>query len=405
MRLDVRTVRLRLAAPLRISRSVTTERDAVRLALSHGGLTGHGEAVSSVYLGLPTDRIHRELRTLRPALERFPDPEQALADLRAGAAPFAPPPAGPPAGVLAAVEAALLDLVGKRAGEPVHRLLGRADPVAAATARTIGIDPPARAAVQAARLADAGFTVLKVKAGAPDPGLDLARVQAVREAAPDARLLLDPNGAWTPAQALELLPAFAAIGVEAVEQPIAPGRPDELAAVAERSPVPVIADEDAVDYEDACRLAGRVHGVNLKLAKCGGVHQVLRIAEALRGSGTELMLGCLAASSLGIAPAVHLADRARWLDLDGHLLLAHDPWQGIGGADGTVRTPDRAGLGVLPAPGPAGAAGEERPEPLAGAAAGPFPGARADHRAQPPAQPHPEPFVEPFDQCRPVAGR
>ncbi|MEV0532104.1 dipeptide epimerase [Kitasatospora sp. NPDC050463] len=356
MRLDVRTVRLRLAEPLRISRSVTVERDAVRLAVRHDGLTGHGEAVASDYLRLPAERIRRELAGLRPALERLPDPDQALADLRCGAAPFKELSAG----VLAAVEAALLDLAGKRAGEPVHRLLGRSAPVAVATARTIGIEPPARAADQAARLATAGFTVLKVKAGSADPADDLARVRAVREAAPGARLLLDPNGAWTEEQAHRLLPAFAAAGVEAVEQPIAPGDPDALAAVAERSPIPVIADEDAVDYEDACRLAGRVHGVNLKLAKCGGVHQVLRIQAALRGSGTELMLGCLVAGSLGIAPAVHLADRARWVDLDGHLLLAEDPWQGIGGTDGTVRTSDRAGLGVRPAP-----AGEPAPGPAA----------------------------------------
>ncbi|MFD0277923.1 dipeptide epimerase [Kitasatospora sp. NPDC127111] len=349
MRLDVRTTRLRLSEPLRISRSVTTERDAVQLAVRHGGLTGHGEAVSSGYLRLPTDLIRRELRALRPGLERHPDPETALVELRRGAAPFKELPAG----VLAAVEAALLDLAGKRAGAPVHRLLGRLAPVAAATARTIGIEPPARAAARAARLAADGFAVLKVKAGTADPAEDLDRVRAVRDGAPGARLLLDPNGAWTPEQALRLLPAFAAAGVEAVEQPVPPGRPAQLAAVARHSPLPVIADEDAVGYEDACRLAGRVQGVNLKLAKCGGVHQVLRIQAALRGSGTELMLGCLAASSLGIAPAVHLADRARWIDLDGHLLLAHDPWQGIGGADGTVRTPDRAGLGVLPATAPA----------------------------------------------------
>ncbi|MGV9268988.1 dipeptide epimerase [Kitasatospora sp. NPDC003701] len=356
MRLDVRTVRLRLAEPLRISRSVTVERDAVRLTVGHDGLTGHGEAVASGYLRLPAALIRRELGELRPTLERLPDPDQALAELRSGTAPFKELSAG----VLAAVEAALLDLAGKRAGEPVHRLLGRPAPVAAATARTIGIEPPARAAGQAARLAAAGFTVLKVKAGSVDPADDLARVHAVREAAPGARLLLDPNGAWTGELAHRLLPAFAAAGVEAVEQPIAPGDPDALAAVAERSPIPVIADEDAVGYEDACRLAGRVHGVNLKLAKCGGVHQVLRIRAALRGSGTELMLGCLVASSLGIAPAVHLADRARWIDLDGHLLLAHDPWQGIGGADGTVRTPDRAGLGVLPAPAARPLPGEAR---------------------------------------------
>ncbi|MFI9329771.1 dipeptide epimerase [Kitasatospora sp. NPDC052868] len=353
MRIAVHTVRLRLARPLRISRSVTTERDAVRLAVSHGGLTGHGEAVSSAYLQLPTDRILRELEALRPGLERLPDPECALAELQRGAAQFKEPAAG----VLAAVDAALVDLVGKRAGAPVHQLLGRLAPVAAPTARTIGIEEPARAAVQAARLDAAGFTVLKIKAGSADPAEDLARVRAVAEAAPQARLLLDPNGAWSPSTARRLLPAFAALGVEAVEQPIAPGRPEELAALAAHSPLPIIADEDAVGYEDAVRLAGRVHGVNIKLAKCGGVHQALRIHAALQGSGTELMLGCLAASSLGIAPAVHLADRARWVDLDGHLLLAHDPWQGIGGADGTVRTPDRAGLGVLPVRTPDQAAG------------------------------------------------
>ncbi|RZB18809.1 dipeptide epimerase, partial [Streptomyces sp. F001] len=148
------------------------------------------------------------------------------------------------------------------------------------------------------------------------------------------------------AQAAALLPRFADLGVEAVEQPVAPGDPEALGALAERSPLPVIADEDAVDLADARRLAGRVHGVNVKLAKCGGVHAALRIAEAIEGSGTALMLGCLTASTLGLAPAVHLADRARWADLDGHLLLAHDPWTGIGGADGFVRAGDLPGLGI-----------------------------------------------------------
>ena len=107
------------------------------------------------------------------------------------------------------------------------------------------------------------------------------------------------------------------------------------------------------------RLAGRVHGVNVKLAKCGGVHAALRIAELIEGSGTELMLGCLTASTLGIAPAVHLADRARWIDLDGHLLLADDPWTGIGGADGVrTRQPTRRGSesARAPEPGPGGGA-------------------------------------------------
>ncbi|MEU7106912.1 dipeptide epimerase [Streptomyces sp. NPDC046215] len=344
MKSTLRTTRLRLAEPLRISRSVMDARDAVWLSVEHGGARGHGEAVASVYYGLDSATLGRLLREAAVELGRFAEPESALEALRDGGLL----PAGTPPAVTAAVDAALLDLVGKRAGTPAHHLLGTPEPPAAATARTIGIMPPVRAALRARCLADSGFTVLKIKGGSPDPGDDIGRVKAVREGAPHARLLLDPNGAWTPARAKELLPRFAELGVEAVEQPTAPGDPEGLARLAETSPLPVIADEDAVGLEDARRLAGRVHGVNVKLAKCGGPHAALRIAEALAGSGTGLMLGCLTASSLGIAPAVHLADRARWVDLDGHLLLADDPWQGIGGTDGTVRAADRAGLGVRP---------------------------------------------------------
>ncbi|MGW0707489.1 dipeptide epimerase [Streptomyces sp. NPDC002643] len=343
MKVTQRTVRLELTEPLRISRSTMSARDAVWLTVEHDGEYGHGEAVTSVYYGLDADTLGRHFASVATDLVRFRDPEGALDALRDGelatAAEF------PPA-VTAALDAALLDLVGKRAGHPVHRLLGAPSAPVAATARTIGITPPAQAGAEARRLAANGFEVVKVKAGAPDPEDDIERVRVVRDAAPGVRVLLDPNGAWTPAQADALLPRFADLGVEAVEQPLAPGDPEALAALAERSPLPVIADEDAVSLDDVRRLAGRVHGVNVKLAKCGGVHAALRIAEEIEGSGTELMLGCLTASTLGLAPAVHLADRARWVDLDGHLLLAHDPWTGIGGEDGRVRTTDLPGLGV-----------------------------------------------------------
>ncbi|MBQ0827394.1 dipeptide epimerase [Streptomyces tagetis] len=344
MKARLRTVRLALAEPLRISRSTLTARDAVWLSVEHDGAGGHGEAVSSVYHALPTGELERRLAAVGAGLARFPDPETALEALREGRVPGAG--TGTPPAVTAAAEAALLDLAGQRAGLPVHQLLGITEPPVAATARTLGITGPAQAADLARRLAESGFRVLKVKAGSPDPEDDLERVRVIRDAAPAARLLLDPNGAWTPARAAALLPRFAELGVEAVEQPIAPGDPEQLAALARRSPLPVIADEDAVGLDDVRRLAGRVHGVNVKLAKCGGVHAALRIAEAVAGSGTEVMLGCLTASSLGLAPAVHLAGRARWTDLDGHLLLAHDPWTGIGGEDGTVRAGPRPGLGV-----------------------------------------------------------
>ena len=345
MKLAYETTTLELAEPLRISRSVMARRDAVQVTIEHEHLRGHGEAVASSYLNLPASTITRLVSEVRPYLERLPDPETALTGFRTITTPWKDLPAG----VAGAVEAALLDLIGKRAATSVHRLLGAARPPAAPTARTIGITPAPQAAAQARQLAAAGFSVLKIKAGSPDPADDLARVTAVRDHAPGARLLLDPNGAWTPDQATTLLPRFAALGVVAVEQPIPPGTPEALARLARDSPVPVIADEDAVTYDDALRLAGQVQGINIKLAKCGGVHAALRICDALRGSGTDVMLGCLAASSLGIAPAVHLVHRARWVDLDGHLLLARDPWTGIGGTDGVVRPSTLPGLGVRPA--------------------------------------------------------
>ncbi|QNP74607.1 dipeptide epimerase [Streptomyces roseirectus] len=350
MKATLRTVRLDLAEPLRISRSTMSARDAVWLTVADAdGVRGHGEAVSSVYYGLDAETLTRHLSAVD--LTRYPDPETALDD--AGLTGDDTPPA-----VTAAVESALLDLVGKRAGRPVHALLGTPERPVASTARTIGIVPPEKAAADARTLAARGFGVLKVKAGAGDEALE--RVRVIRDAAPGVRVLLDPNGAWSLAEARELLPRFAALGVEAVEQPVAPGDPEGLGALAAASPVPVIADEDAVRIEDVRRLAGRVQGVNVKLAKCGGVRAALRIAESIEGSGTSLMLGCLTASTLGIAPAVHLADRARWVDLDGHLLLARDPWRGIGGEDGVVRASGLPGLGVVPADsGAASGSGEE----------------------------------------------
>ncbi|MFI2780612.1 dipeptide epimerase [Streptomyces sp. ALB3] len=354
MKLTQHTVRLVLAEPLRISRSTMTARDAVRFTIHHEGLSGHGEAVTSLFYGLDTPALQRLAARTGEWLTRFAGPDTALHALRGGELTAT----GAPAAVTAAAEAALLDLVGKRTATAVHRFLGSSVAPRAATARTISLISPGQAAAQARGLAGAGFSVIKIKAGDADQEADLDRVRAVRAAAPEARLLLDPNGAWSPGQARELLPRFAALGVEAVEQPIAPGDPEALARLAAGSPVPVIADEDAVTYEDARRLAGRVHGINVKLAKCGGVHAALRIAALIEGSGTDLMLGCLTASTLGIAPAVHIADRARWTDLDGHLLLAHDPWTGIGGPDGFVEAGERPGLGVRP-----------RTEPRAGSAA------------------------------------
>jgi L-alanine-DL-glutamate epimerase-like enolase superfamily enzyme len=136
--------------------------------------------------------------------------------------------------------------------------------------------------------------------------------------------------------------------VVAVEQPIAPGNPDGLRWIGERTDVPVILDEDVQGPGDVGALAGCAAGVNIKLAKCGGIVPALALIDEAHRAGMDVMLGCLVASSLGIAPAVHLTGYARWVDLDGHLLLAEDPWTGIGGEDGLLRLDDGPGLAVRP---------------------------------------------------------
>ncbi|NUT50259.1 MAG: dipeptide epimerase [Saccharothrix sp.] len=308
------------------------ERDAVRVVITSDGVRGHGEVVTSRYYGLDVARIVGLLRDLAPVVAGCADPE----DLRERL------PALPP-GVLAAVDTALHDLAATRSGVPVHALVGDPQWTDVPTACTIGIGSPAEASAQAAALVARGFRVLKVKVGGEH---DVEVLRAVRAAAPEARVILDPNGGWTAERAVGVLDRVT--GVDAVEQPLAPGRWDELAWLRERCAVPLIADEDAATADDVRALAGLVDGVNVKLAKCGGITAAREVMDVAAACGLDVMLGCLVASSLGIAPAVHLTGRARWVDLDGHLLLAHDPWTGIGGEDGTLRLSGAPGLGVTP---------------------------------------------------------
>jgi L-alanine-DL-glutamate epimerase-like enolase superfamily enzyme len=241
-----------------------------------------------------------------------------------------------------AISAALLDLRARRAQQPVWEYLGLISH-APLSSFTIGIDEPAimREKVREA----ASYSILKVKVGTDH---DEAVLALIRDEAPQARIRVDANTAWSADQTIALLPMLHAYQVELIEQPVAANDYDGLAKVTRASDIPVIADESCRVAADVETLVGRVHGVNIKLAKCGSLLEAVRIAEAARRHGMQVMLGCMIESTLGIAAAIQLASLADYVDLDGAALLASDPFAGPHiDENGKVHFNTEAGLGVV----------------------------------------------------------
>jgi len=216
-----------------------------------------------------------------------------------------------------ALDCAFWDLEAKRAGRPVHELAGLPAPHPLITAYTISLGTPA-AMAEAARAASAR-KLLKIKlGGAGDP----ERIAAVRRAAPQSELIVDANEGWTPGNLAENLAACAAVGVTLVEQPLPADGDAALAGIAR--PIAVCADESVHDRLSLTALVGRYDAVNIKLDKTGGLTEALAMAAEAERLGFGIMVGCMVATSLAMAPAVLLAQRARVVDLDGPLLLAKD---------------------------------------------------------------------------------
>jgi L-alanine-DL-glutamate epimerase-like enolase superfamily enzyme len=245
--------------------------------------------------------------------------------------------------VKSAVSAALHDLAAKRLGIPVFRMLGLDPARAPLSSYTIAI--PADDAELRARVAEAAdYPVLKIKLGS---SRDLEIMRTVREAAPAKTLRVDANAAWTPKHAVRMAHALAdEFGVEFLEQPVPAADVEGLRFVRERAPLPVIADESCVTSADVARLVGAVDGVNLKLSKCGGLREAVKIVHAARAHGMLVMAGCMIESTLGIAAAAHLAPLLDYADLDGAALLADDPFAGPSIAGGRIALGDAPGLGV-----------------------------------------------------------
>ncbi len=242
----------------------------------------------------------------------------------------------------AAIDAALHDLQGKLVGRPVYQLLGLPR-IGPPTSWTIWLGDPDEMARRAEK-ARGRFKRLKLKLGGRD-GLDAERVSAVHGVAGATPLQVDVNEAWDLDEALDVLPQLAALGVEYCEQPLVAGDPHG-AQLKAGSPIPIYVDEDCHTLADVAMCAERAHGINVKLAKSGGIREAVRMVHAARALDLGCMLGCMVESGLGIAAGAHIASLFDHVDLDGNILIAHDPWPGVELVDGVQVPAELPGLGV-----------------------------------------------------------
>ncbi|MGI8480042.1 MAG: dipeptide epimerase [Gaiellaceae bacterium] len=333
MEIEARIVRLHLAETFVIARNATDHADVVHVSIRHDGVTGNGEAA-------PVDRYGESVESA----SRFVEEHAALV----GDDPFALEEIGERLAAVpgeqaakAAIDGALHDLQGKVLGIPAHRLLGlpRQGPP---TSWTVWLGDPEDMARRAEKAAST-FQRLKLKLGGGN-GLDVERVKAVRSVA-ELPLQVDVNEAWSLEEALDALPRLAELGVEYCEQPLRAG--DEGGSLLrERSPVPIYVDEDChvlADVESCARIA---HGINIKLAKSGGIREAQRMVHAARALRLGVMLGCMLESGLGIAAGCCVAPLCDHVDLDGNLLLQEDPCPGVELIEGVQVPSVDPGFGV-----------------------------------------------------------
>ncbi len=333
--------------PLTISRGTIYGSTNVLVTVEHEGIFGLGEMAPSDVTGDTSESAEAAVAEWNVALvdlapTELQRTEQILGLVgRQGSA------------MRAALDMACWDWMGKRADLPVWRLLGMDRDRAVPTSLTIGMDSVEviRAKVPEI-LARTGAKVLKVKLGSPEGfEADQAMFAAAQEAATAAGFRpswrVDANGGWHALVAQEMIPWLADRGVSYVEQPLAEGDEDALVGLYRNSELPIFADESIRNAADVACFADRIHGVNLKLMKCGGISGALPIIHTARAHGLQVMIGCMGESSLAISAGAALGGLADHLDLDSHLNLRNDPFVGAALVDGRVVPNDLPGLGVV----------------------------------------------------------
>jgi L-alanine-DL-glutamate epimerase-like enolase superfamily enzyme len=319
MKLHAKIERWPVAGAFTISRGAKTYVDVVLAEIVDGDHAGRGEATHIYYHGESAESVLAQVLTLADAIAGGLTRLELQSRLPRGAARNA-------------LDCALWDLEAKRTDTPVWKLAGLPEPTPLVTAFTISLGDPDR--MEADARASARLPLLKLKLAGEG---DEARVAAVRRGAPDARLIVDANEAWTGRDVAAKAAILARYGIELIEQPVKAGQDALLDNVV--SPIPLAADESCQDRFDLARCAGRYQAINIKLDKAGGLTEALALAAEARNMGLDVMVGCMLATSLGIAPAFLASGTARWVDLDGAMLLAKDRPAAMASADGLLEPP------------------------------------------------------------------
>jgi L-alanine-DL-glutamate epimerase-like enolase superfamily enzyme len=320
--LAVRIERWPIAGSFTISRGAKTEAVTVMAEVSLAGHTGRGECAPYPRYGETAEATQNALLAMQGAIAR-------------GLDRWALQAAMPPGAARNALDCALIDLTAKSGGKRVWDLLGRAEPQPCVTAYTISLASPEAMAAATAKAAHR--SLLKIKLGGDGDG---ERIAAVRRAAPTSQLIVDANEAWTAANLEQNLQACVSAGVTLVEQPLPAGQDEMLARI--KRPLAVCADESVHDRKSLDGLRERYDAVNIKLDKTGGLTEALAMADAAKALGFDIMVGCMVATSLSMAPAMLLTSQARFIDLDGPLLLARDREHGLRYDGSLVYPPDAA---------------------------------------------------------------
>lgn len=324
VKLTVRHDSFPIAGTFTISRGSKTSVEVVVAELAVDGVVGRGECVPYARYGESIDSVMALIREFGAGVEAGQDRVKLNAAMPAGAARNA-------------LDCALWDLEAKRSGTPVWQAAGLAEaPVSLVTAYTLSLDTPENMAASAARNATRPLFKLKLTGEG-----DLERVAAVREAAPNTRLIVDANEGWSAAMVEPFSEKLSTLGVEMIEQPLPAAEDGVLADLAH--PVPLCADESAHACDGFEKLVGKYEMINIKLDKTGGLTEALKLKEAAERAGMDVMVGCMLATSLAMAPAFMVAQGAKVVDLDGPLLLAEDRDPAFQFEGSTMRPP-AAGL-------------------------------------------------------------